>query len=91
MELITLIESHHIYMVLRYFRLASTAYAHPRFAFLTINSASLIRSAIDQDQYRPQVRSAPVARLWQGSKQLLIGIGDSFIPNGLVDKRARSP
>ncbi len=52
MELATLVESHRIYTVLRHFRLASTAYALPRFAFLTIDSASLIRP--------PSIRSGTV-------------------------------
>jgi hypothetical protein len=86
MELVTLIKSHHIYVVLRYFRLASTAYALPRFAFLTIDSASLVRSAIDQERYRTIVRSTSVARLWHGGLQLVTGIGGTFLPDGLVDK-----
>lgn len=86
MELATLIESHHIYVALRYFRLASTAYALPRFAFLTIDSASLIRSAINQDRCRTIVQSTSVARLWHGGLQLVTGIGGRFLPDELVDK-----
>jgi hypothetical protein len=86
MALATLIGSHRIYAVLRYSRLTSTAYALPRFAFLTIDSASLIRSAIDQGRYRALSCSASVARLWLGGLQLVTGIGGTFYPDGFVDK-----
>lgn len=63
-ELINLYESQHFYPVLHYFRFQETAYALARLALLTLDTVSLIRSALDERTYRPLVRSAAVAALW---------------------------
>lgn len=81
-DLISVIESHHVYVVLRYFRLAQNAFALPRIAFLTLDAASLIHSAIDQDHYRTLVMSTSVGQFKGSGFQLLTELGESFLPEG---------
>lgn len=49
-----------------------------------------MRTAIDQEKYRSPVRSTSAARWWNGGMQLLTGIGDTFLPAGLVDPYAHN-
>lgn len=87
-DLMAVLESHHTYVVLRYFRLAGTSYALPRVMLLTLDTASLMRSALDSEQHHSLLRSTSVAQLWGGGMQMLTELGESFLPGGLVDEHA---
>ena len=50
--LMKLIAAHRTHLVLRYFRPEDATYSLPRIAFLTLDTATLLCSAIDQDRYR---------------------------------------
>lgn len=84
-ELISINESHHIYVVLRYFRGSNPAYSLPRVAMLVLNSTSLIRSALDQDHFAGLTRSATASQLWRGGMRLLEDLESDFVPEDRVD------
>jgi hypothetical protein len=79
-ELTNLYESHHFYPVLHYFRFQENVYALARIALLTLDTATLIRSALDERAYPSLVRSTSVAALWGGGMQLLEGVAATFLP-----------
>jgi hypothetical protein len=85
-ELINLYESHHFYPVLHYFRFQEDAYALARMALLTLDTATLIRSALDEEMYPSLVRSTSVAALWGGGMQLLEGVAVTFLPHPQPEK-----
>ncbi|MBE9182307.1 two pore domain potassium channel family protein [Oculatella sp. LEGE 06141] len=71
-DLINILESQHSYPVLLYFRFSPTYYALPRLLFVSLNSATLIKSVFDPETHRSIAHSAAVAELWGGSMQLLL-------------------
>lgn len=77
-NLLTLLESHHFYPILHYMRFQESYYALPRVAFLVLDTASLLKSALDDDRYRSLVYSAAVAELWSGGTHLLQVIADAY-------------
>ena len=79
-ELINLYESHHFYPVLHYFRFQENAYALARIALLTLDTATLLKSVLDERTYPSLVRSSAVAALWGGGTQLLGGVAEAFLP-----------
>jgi hypothetical protein len=79
-DLLNLLESHHFYSVLHYFRFREPYYALPRMVLVTIETVTLIKSTLDRDTYRTLVRSAAVAELWGGGLHLLQVLSESFLP-----------
>lgn len=86
-ELIAIIESHHTYVVLRYFRGSNPAYALPRIAMMVLDSTSFMLSALDQDEYQALIRSTTISQLWRGGMQLLTDLEPSFVPEELVEEQ----
>lgn len=78
-ELINLYESHHFYPLLHYFRFQDDAYSLARTALLSLDTATLIRSALDERTYSSLVRSSAVAALWGGGIQLVEGVAKNFL------------
>jgi hypothetical protein len=78
-ELINLYESHHSYPVLHYFRFQDNTYSLARIALLSLDTATLIRSALDEKEYPALVRSSSVAALWGGGMQLLEGVTSTYL------------
>lgn len=88
-ELLNLYESHHFYPVLHYFRFEGEAYSLARVALLTLDTATLIRSALDEKAYSSFIRSSAVAALWGSGTQLLEGVAAISLPNprpGKIDE-----
>ncbi len=81
-NMVNVLESHHFYPVLHYFRFREPYYALPRIAFTVMDTASLIKSAVDGSTYPSLVRSAAVAELWGGGLHLLDLVSSSFLPDG---------
>jgi hypothetical protein len=77
-ELINLLELNNSYPLLLYFRYRQTYYALPRITYLAIDTASLIKSALDADQYRAVANSSGAAELWHGSLHLLQELDQSI-------------
>jgi hypothetical protein len=70
-DLMNLLELNNSYPLLLYFRYRQTYYALPRITYLAIDTASLIKSALDADQYSSVANSSGIAGLWCGSLHLL--------------------
>lgn len=81
-DLLNLLESHHSYPVLHYFRFREPYYALPRLALLAMDAATLIKSALDEEAYRSLTRSAAVTHLFNGGLHLLKELSQSFLPAG---------
>lgn len=73
-----IVESNESYPVLQYFRMNHTRYAVARVAFLTLDTASLLRSAISP-AYADLVQSAVVRLLWGSGLSLLGETESEFI------------
>lgn len=71
-DLINLLESQHSYPALIYFRFRQSYYALPRILFLVMDTATLIKSALNTEKYYSLVHSTAVAQLWGGGLQLLV-------------------
>ena len=80
-ELLNLYESHHFYPVLHYFRFEGEAYSLARITLLTLDTATLIRSALDERAYHSLIYSSAVAALWGGGTQLLKGVSATSLPH----------
>jgi Ion channel len=77
-DLINLLESQHSYPALLYFRFHQNYYALPRILFLAMDTATLIKSALNTKKYKSLVNSTAVAELWGGGLQLLVEISRLF-------------
>ena len=71
-------ESHHFYPVLFYFRFRDAYYSVSRFTLIALDTAWLIRTALDDHLYGWLKQSAGVELLGRGSFLLLRTLGDSF-------------
>ena len=80
-----LLESHHSYPVLHYFRLPKPHYAMARIALLTMDSASLIRAGVGAP-HQSLVRSGQLELLWGSGQALLAETASTFLPKD-ADKR----
>lgn len=89
-DLLNLLESDHTYPILNYFRLQETHYALPRMLLISMDTVSLIRSAINTEKYISLVHSAAVAELWSGGLQLLKELSNSFLPKELPGIKGQS-
>lgn len=78
-DLMKLLESQHSYPVLLYFHFRETYYTLPRIVLLAMDTATLIRSALNSEKYRSLVRSTAVAELWGGGLQLLVELSNSLV------------
>lgn len=79
-NLMQLLESNNSYPVLLYFRYRQVYYALPRVLYLTMDLATLINSALDQEKYRSITHSAGAAELWFGSQHLLEELCHTLLP-----------
>lgn len=80
-DLLNLLESHHFYPVLHYFRFQQSFYALPRMMFVSLNLAALIKSVLDQHRYRSLIYSAAVTEAWSGGLELLHVLSEVFLPS----------
>jgi hypothetical protein len=90
-EMASFKESHHFYSVLLYFRFREPHYAVSRLALVTLDTVSLIKSALDDREYGWLKESAAVAQLWRGSMHLMTLLGATFLPKGLPDPVQEAP
>lgn len=77
---LSLLESHHAYPVLHYFRFQHSYYSLARIIFLTMDTVALLRSALNAEKYRSLLRSAPMLELEDGGQHLLTELTNSFLP-----------
>jgi hypothetical protein len=79
-NLINLLESKNSYPVLLYFRYRQTYYALPRITYLAIDTATLIKTALDPEKYRSITNSSGTTELWFGGLHLLEELCQTLIP-----------
>ncbi|QDV82155.1 hypothetical protein TBK1r_10800 [Stieleria magnilauensis] len=66
-----LLESHHFYPVLHYFRFGEPRYAMSRMLRFCLEVSSMMRAARQVDGHKPAASVEPVDRLWHASMQML--------------------
>ncbi|MFH5803082.1 potassium channel family protein [Alienimonas sp. DA493] len=80
-----LFEAHHFYPVLHYFRLPKPRYAMARILFVTLDAASLIRSAPDGPDAETLAESAAVEALWRAGLRPVHELAPLFLPDRASD------
>ncbi|MFL9459180.1 MULTISPECIES: potassium channel family protein [Nostocales] len=79
-DVIDLLESQHSYPALLYFRFRQCYYALPRVILLAMDTATLIKSALNTKKYHSITHSTAVEELWGGGLQLLVELSSLFLP-----------
>lgn len=79
-SLLTLLESHHAYPVVHYFRFENDLYSLSRIVWLAMDMVTLINTALHPDRYRAFIRSTVVAGLANGGQHLLMELSHTFLP-----------
>ena len=72
-------ESHHFYPVLVYFRFREPFYSVSRFTLVSLDAATLIKSALSDKEYSWLKNSAAVEQLWDSATMLLETISHKFL------------
>ena len=70
-DLFMLLESHHSYPILHYFRFSEPLYSLARMIYITMDTAALLQSALHQQHYRALINSTAVAELQTGGLYML--------------------
>lgn len=78
-------ESHHFYHMLFYFRFREPFYSVSRTSLTSLDTVSLIKSALDYEEYGWLKESAAVDDLWRGTMQELRTVAKSFLPGEDMD------
>jgi hypothetical protein len=71
LELTEMLESHHFYPILQYFRVPETLYSIPRILLITLDTISLFKSTLDEKSYFRQINSAATNELWNSGISLI--------------------
>lgn len=85
-EILSLLQTHHAYSTLHFFRRPAPEYAMARMALVALDTATLARTALDPERHRSTTESASVETLWTGGLRLLDETGRDFLP-----RRRRPP
>src|SRR5215216_3726796 len=78
-------ESHHFYHMLFYFRFREPYYSVSRTSLTSLDTVSLIKSALDNEEYGWLKESAAVDDLWRGTMKELQTLAKEFLPNEDLD------
>ncbi len=78
-------EAHHFYPVLFYFRFRSPYYSVSQTALIALDTATLIKTALDDEAYGWLKESAALDQLWRGSVMELGILAANFIPKVDID------
>jgi hypothetical protein len=81
-------ESHHFYPMLFYFRFREPYYSVSRMALVALDTVSLIRSALDDEEYGDVKEAAAVEQLWRGNMLQLRTLLKNVAPNTDVETPA---
>jgi hypothetical protein len=82
-------EAHHFYPVLFYFRFTDPHHSVSRSTLVALDTVSLIRSALDDQDHRWLKEAGGVAHLWEASMMLVTTLEDTFLPQGAPHREAR--
>jgi hypothetical protein len=78
-------ESHHFHPVLFYFRFAEPYYSVSRTSLVTLDTVTLIKSALDDQEYKWLKESAAIDQLERGTLMELKTLAQIFLPNENFD------
>jgi hypothetical protein len=78
-------ESHHFYHMLFYFRFREPYYSVSRTSLTSLDTVSLIKSALDNEEYGWLKESAAVDDLWRGTMKELRTLAKDFLRDEDVD------
>lgn len=87
-DVIDLLESHHLYPVLHYFRMLKPRYSTARVVMLTLDTASLARCALGSS-HRDFAGSGAIQILWGSGLELLDDTTKTFISDKSHEKASR--
>jgi hypothetical protein len=90
-EAVELYEAHHFYPVLLYFRFREPHYALARAALITLDTITLIKSALDDGRYAWLKESAAVTQVWNSAMRTLVELSIVFLPDGIPEQEADEP
>jgi hypothetical protein len=82
-------EAHHFYPVLFYFRFSDSYHSVSRSTLVALDMVSLIKSALDDEEYRWLKETGAIARLWEASMMLVTTLENTFLPNGAPHRDAQ--
>ncbi len=80
-------EAYHFYPVLFFFRFREPYYSVSKSLLMAFDTASLIKSALDDQEYNTIKESAVVAALWRGARLEVTSLEDTFLPGGVPDDK----
>jgi hypothetical protein len=78
-NLLMLLELHHAYPILHFFRFREAHYALARMALICLDLSTLIKTALHPDVYGPFIGSSAVAELESSGFDLLFQLSSSFL------------
>src|SRR5215211_9278843 len=84
-ETVSVKESHHFYHILFYFRFRESYYSLSQMSLTSLDTVSLIKSALDNEEYGWLKESAAVDDLWRGSMKQLQTLAKDFLPDEDLD------
>ena len=84
-EAVEVKESHHFHPVLFYFRFGEPYYSVSRTSLVTLDTVTLIQSALDTGEYGWLKESAAVDQLWRATLMELKTLIASFAPDANID------
>src|SRR5215211_8358131 len=84
-ETATVKESHHFYPMLFFFRFREPFYSVSRTTLTSLDTVSLIKSALDNEQYGWLKESAAIDDLWRGTMMELQTLAKEFLPHEDLD------
>jgi hypothetical protein len=79
-------EAHHFYPVLFYFRFEEPYYSVSRFANTALDAMTIIKTVLDDKQYRWLIESGAVEDIWNASLMLLTTLEEAFVPGDLPER-----
>jgi hypothetical protein len=85
-DLLFLLESHHSYPVLHYFRFREARYSLSQMALVSLDLATLIKTALHPQIYQPLIDSSAVAELENGGLDLLSQVANSFLNENVLNQ-----
>ncbi len=87
-EIVHVKESHHFYPVLFYFRFRESYYSASQIALISLDSVSLMRSALEHDEFGWLQESSALDGVWESSFLLLTTLERNFLKQGEVAAKA---
>lgn len=88
-DLLFLLESHHAYPVLHYFRFQQPHYSLARIALVSLDLATIIKTALHPQTYKPLISSSATTELESGGLDMLYQVADSFLDQKVL-KQSRN-